>query len=63
MSGLRKTVAMRLLVLALLIAIALAAQGVWERRADYPISATEVSAAAIGAVIYTPSSGPIAGAT
>ena len=54
---------MRLLVLALLIAIAIAAQGVWERRADYPISATEVSAAAIGTVIYTPSSGPIAGAT
>ncbi|MBM3812277.1 MAG: hypothetical protein FJW20_11670 [Acidimicrobiia bacterium] len=30
----------------------LPAQGIWERRADYPISATEVSAAAIGGKIY-----------
>jgi len=43
---------MRPLILALLIAAAAAAQGVWERRADYPISATEVSAAAIGDRIY-----------
>ena len=43
---------MRSAFLAVLTTSALCAQGVWERRADYPISATEVSAAAIGDRIY-----------
>ena len=43
---------MRRTLLAALAMFTVWAQGVWERRADYPISATEVSAAAIGDRIY-----------
>ena len=43
---------MRPAFLVLSVTVTLSAQGVWERRADYPISATEVSAAAIGDRIY-----------
>ena len=35
-----------------LAAARLDAQGVWERRAEYPIQATEVSAAALGGKVY-----------
>jgi len=43
---------MRGLLGVFLFAGSAAAQGLWERRADYPIEATEVSAAAIGGRIY-----------
>jgi uncharacterized protein (TIGR03437 family) len=43
---------MRAFTLMLLAAAMASPQGVWERKADYPISATEVSAAAIGGKIY-----------
>lgn len=43
----------RLLMCAVVVAPATVwAQGVWERRADYPVEATEVSAAVIGGKVY-----------